>query len=585
MDALKNVWPDWKIVEKIGSGAFGTVYSVQKEEDGRLYESAVKVIHIPQDEAEVRELKNSGMDYQSICGFYKNVKKDLLNEISVMETLRTASNIVSIDDYKEVPSEDGIGWTMYIRMEKLTSLSMYQEAHTMDINAIVKLGHDMCNALSCCEKKNIIHRDVKPDNIFVNEFGDFKLGDFGISRQLEKTQSVRSQKGTYQYMAPEVYRGESYNQTVDIYSLGIVLYRLLNDGRFPFVPDAPMPLFPDDIDKAFTVRMQGKDLPVPMSLRISASISSDKNGCRDDFSSHLFKVIQKACAYRTEDRYQDAEEFSISLSDSMGAHKIHTENEENKNSHEEWKNDDRTGSYFHEEETRMRGQDLHWGMIKVSEDEARNGVQKTIHTRDKTVVVNVPANVKNGAQIRLKDLGEQGTFGMPNGDLYINVRILKKTIDNNVPPQNHQSKSNDFADKTVKFSNNTADSIKTKKREKKNKDVIIEDPSSLRMRWHRFTIYFQLFANCVLCIGLGFSILFGHNGMYRNGIYDFHPGLQGFDVCSGIIYLCIGIFAIVTRQKLVHFKKDAPKSLIITLFFEFIVSLDLLFRCICFCRL
>jgi serine/threonine protein kinase len=200
---LNDIWPEWIITEKIGSGAFGTVYGAKKEDGGHIYESAIKVIHIPQDDAEVRELRHSGMDYQSICGFYKDVKEGLRNEISVMETLRTAANIVSIDDYKEIQSDDGIGWTMYIRMEKLISLSQYQDSHAMTLLDIVKLGRDICSALVCCEKEHIIHRDIKPDNIFVNKYADFKLGDFGIARQMEKTQSVRSQKGTYQYMAPE----------------------------------------------------------------------------------------------------------------------------------------------------------------------------------------------------------------------------------------------------------------------------------------------------------------------------------------------------------------------------------------------
>jgi molecular chaperone DnaK (HSP70) len=313
LDVLGNNWLGWTITEKIGSGAFGTVYSAKKEDDGCIYESAIKVIHIPQDESEVRELKNSGMDYQSICGFYQNVKKNLRNEIIVMEALRTAGNIVSIDDYKEVPSEDGIGWTMYIRMEKLTSLSRYQETHLMQLDEIVNLGLDMCKALSCCEMKNIIHRDIKPDNVFVNEFGNFKLGDFGIARQLEKTQSVQSQKGTYQYMAPEVYRGESYNQTVDIYSLGIMLYRMLNDGRFPFAPASPQPLRPDDNERALSERMQGKKLPIPSVLKKFEKKAVNLHDTDMTDLSRFIDVVLKACSFQSTERYQNASEMGKDL--------------------------------------------------------------------------------------------------------------------------------------------------------------------------------------------------------------------------------------------------------------------------------
>jgi serine/threonine protein kinase len=311
-DLLKNVWPDWTIIEKLGSGAFGTVYSAKKEEGGRVYESAIKVIHIPQDDDEIRELKNQGMDYQSICKFYKDAKENLGNEISVMEALRTAENIVSIDDYKEMASEDGIGWTMFIRMEKLTSLNKYLENNHIDLYGVVKLGRDMCNALSCCETKHIIHRDIKPDNVFVNGSGDFKLGDFGIARQLEKTQSVRSQKGTYQYMAPEVYRGDKYNHTVDIYSLGIMLYRILNDGRFPFAPPMPHPLHPDDNEKALAERMRGKKLPAPAFITDYRKIK-DSGTIKPESLIKLASIVIKACSYQPWARYQSAADMASDL--------------------------------------------------------------------------------------------------------------------------------------------------------------------------------------------------------------------------------------------------------------------------------
>ena len=88
------------------------------------------------------------------------------------------------------------------------------------------MGLDLSKALGYCRKLHIIHRDVKPENIFVSRFGDFKLGDFGIARELERTMSGFSKKGTYSYMAPEMYKGEKYDSRVDIYSLGIVLIYL-----------------------------------------------------------------------------------------------------------------------------------------------------------------------------------------------------------------------------------------------------------------------------------------------------------------------------------------------------------------------
>ena len=70
---------------------------------------------------------------------------------------------------------------------------------------VIKLGVHLCRALELCSRKNIIHRDIKPENIFISPHGEYKLGDFGVARQVEQTMSGLSKKGTYTTMAPEVF--------------------------------------------------------------------------------------------------------------------------------------------------------------------------------------------------------------------------------------------------------------------------------------------------------------------------------------------------------------------------------------------
>lgn len=296
MDIITKIWPQWETVELIGSGSFGKVYKARREELGNEYFSAIKVMRIPSDQSEVKDLQRSGMDAGSIRSYYEDMIRNLLNEIQIMESLKSANNIVGIEDHQVVKIEEGIGWEIYIRMELLVDLGSYLEQHTMSIDEIVQLGIDVCRALIACEKVNIIHRDIKIDNVFVNEFGSFKLGDFGISKQLEKTQSAVSQKGTNMYMAPEVFRGEHYDQTVDIYSLGIMMYRLANDGRFPFMPPVTQPLQFNDTQKALEKRLAGEPMPEPHNA-----------------DAELSRIIRKACEYRPENRYQSAEELAKEL--------------------------------------------------------------------------------------------------------------------------------------------------------------------------------------------------------------------------------------------------------------------------------
>ena len=110
----------------------------------------------------------------------------------------------------------------------------------------------------------MIHRDIKPENIFVNADGQFKLGDFGVARTAEKTMGGMSKKCTENYMAPEVYHGRPYGASVDVYSLGLVLYRFMNKNRLPFLPPAPKDIMFSDRENALVRRMRGDALPYPV---------------------------------------------------------------------------------------------------------------------------------------------------------------------------------------------------------------------------------------------------------------------------------------------------------------------------------
>ena len=99
--------------------------------------------------------------------------------------------------------KDGFGFEINIRMELLERLETYYIEKEITSHDILKCGLDISKALRDCNKMNIIHRDIKPDNIFVNKFGDYKLGDFGIARNLEKTTSGLSQKGPLIILLPK----------------------------------------------------------------------------------------------------------------------------------------------------------------------------------------------------------------------------------------------------------------------------------------------------------------------------------------------------------------------------------------------
>lgn len=293
-----SAWPEWKITEKIGEGSFGKVYKAQRTERGKSFYSAIKIINIPGSQSELNSVRSETGDDQSARQYFQNLVEECIQEISTMEYFRGNSYIVSVEDFKVMEYLDAIGWEISIRMEYLTSFMDYCAEKQLTEKEVIKLGMDLSKALEYCRKLKIIHRDIKPENIFVSRFGDFKLGDFGIARELERTMSGFSKKGTYSYMAPEMYKGKKYDSRVDIYSLGIVLYRLMNHNRLPFMSLEKQFITYRDKENALNKRVAGEQMSIPV-----------------DAGEQFARIILKACAYDPAQRYQTPEELYGALDD------------------------------------------------------------------------------------------------------------------------------------------------------------------------------------------------------------------------------------------------------------------------------
>jgi len=277
---------NWTLTRQIGEGSFGRVFEAEREDYGTIYKAAIKIITIPQSQSEIKSARAEGMSAESVTEYFRSLVEEVVREFALMSRLEGTANVVAYKDHTVIKHTGNIGWDIIIRMELLTPLLDYFTDNTFTRQNVIKLGMDMCRALELCQKFNIIHRDIKPENMFISELGDYKLGDFGIARTVEKTTSGLSKKGTYTYMAPEIYRGEAYGSSVDIYSLGIVLFRLLNENRAPFLPEYPAPITHGAREAALAKRISGAKLPTP------------KNA-----DGRLSEIVLKACAYNPGDRY------------------------------------------------------------------------------------------------------------------------------------------------------------------------------------------------------------------------------------------------------------------------------------------
>ena len=279
---------EWRIKRFIGAGSYGRVFEIERRDEfDTVYTGALKAVTIPSSQGELDEILADGMDMNGASTYFRDYVKELNREIALMSKLKGHSNIVSYEDHKMFPHEDGVGWDILIRMELLTPITSYlKQNHTFTRREVIQLGMDLCKALEICQRYNIIHRDIKPANIFISETEDFKLGDFGVARIASASTGASTRAGTVNYMAPEVFRGEKYTSNVDIYSLGLVMYQLLNNNRMPLYPPYPQPITPSSRERAQAQRLAGAALPAPVNA-----------------GGRLAEIVLKACAPDPAQRY------------------------------------------------------------------------------------------------------------------------------------------------------------------------------------------------------------------------------------------------------------------------------------------
>lgn len=209
----------YKIVQEIGAGGMGEVYRAVRADDQYQKQVAIKVVR-------------RGFDTESGLRRFKA-------ERQILASLEHP-NIARLHDGGT--TEDGIP---YLVMELIegTPIDQYCDQHDLGITERLELFRQVCAAVQYAHQRLVIHRDIKPGNILVTAEGVPKLLDFGIATILSpsagaETTLVRSM--TPDYASPEQIRSEPITTATDVYSLGVVLYRLLT-GRSPYPEDTRTP--------------------------------------------------------------------------------------------------------------------------------------------------------------------------------------------------------------------------------------------------------------------------------------------------------------------------------------------------------
>ena len=295
---FEPLWGVWKIEEELGEGSYGKVYKAVRNEFGATYYAAIKHISIPINQTEIRNLYEEGLaaDEGSARRYYERMLANLLQEIRLMSALKGHTNIVAYEDHMTIEKRDMPGYDVFIRMELLKGLYEHARSTKFTVLDVCNLGIDICTALEILQKKNIVHRDIKPANILYSDDGNYKLSDFGVARTLEHNATVMSKQGTYAYMAPEVYGGQPASFNSDVYSLGLVMHRLLNNNRAPFLPTDGSTVTYEQNEEALMRRMGGEAIPYP--------VNADQS---------MATLLAIACDFKPEYRFQDAGQFKEAL--------------------------------------------------------------------------------------------------------------------------------------------------------------------------------------------------------------------------------------------------------------------------------
>ena len=292
-----TVLDGWEIVRKIGEGSQAKVYEIRSTGLTEL-RCALKVIDIPQNDAELQALQERSVSESHLQRELEERVTHVQREVRAMAAIHDEPASVRLEDCRLYRFEEDGTWRVLIRMELLTPLPAYAKQHPLNPADVWRLAEEIGGLLAVCRQEGILHRDIKPGNLFVTGRGRFKLGDFGLARASGSVSSDLSNRvGTESYMAPEVYSapdeaGGRYDHRADLYSLALVLYQYLNGGFLPFESESTTRR------QAFLLRIRGTDIPALPNA-----------------APEVNAFFRKALAYRPDDRFPNPEVFLDALAD------------------------------------------------------------------------------------------------------------------------------------------------------------------------------------------------------------------------------------------------------------------------------
>ncbi|MCI0711368.1 MAG: protein kinase [Chloroflexi bacterium] len=261
---------NYKVIDVLGAGGMATVYRARQTNIER--DVAIKVM---------------AAAFAQQPDFVERFKR----EAELFAQLEHP-HILPIYDYGD---EDGYLY-LVLRLMEGGSLESHMRKQALTLAQISKMITQMAHALDHAHNQNVIHRDIKPNNVLLDKFGNAYLMDFGIAKILSNSRltATGTLLGTPAYMAPEQWKLDPIDGRADIYSIGVMLYELFT-GELPFPGETPF---------QFMYAHLHEEVP---------AVSTKLEG----FSPEIDEVILRATAKEPEDRYQTADEMAGALDEAI----------------------------------------------------------------------------------------------------------------------------------------------------------------------------------------------------------------------------------------------------------------------------
>ncbi|MBQ1264898.1 MAG: protein kinase, partial [Oscillospiraceae bacterium] len=294
MSELKMVSPllsNMEVVRCVSNHGGASVYIVRSTKSQTNY--ILKHISVPESQRQIDALRYSGAANtdEEAQKYYEQVVEDYKTELETLESLSGHANIACYRSYQIEPKEDAVGFDLYLLAEDRQTLKDHLEQTPMTHLAAVNLAIDLCDALIDLRAAGLVHRDVKPSNIYLNVQNHFVIGDLGLAKLEELKYCSMPESMISIYSAPELFDlVGTIDPTADIYSVGLILYRIFNGNHAPFEDEKTSARAADK------QRITGQTLPAPMYA---------------DYE--MTEILLKACAFSPADRFATPEEFKQAL--------------------------------------------------------------------------------------------------------------------------------------------------------------------------------------------------------------------------------------------------------------------------------